>query len=187
MWQIDSRAITDYNASKEKLEALIMFWVLAAGKSAKGATRILMELVDWPDSPFFQIRDNFSRPEGLANKLKLLGCGCHSLKAKAIFTLAHSNINLKTCTIDELEVIPGIGRKTSRAFIVHSRKDAQHAIIDTHILKFLKEQKVKDVPKSTPASKREYERLEGEFLKICKEQKRQVAEFDLEIWKSYAV
>lgn len=184
MWKVDSSKITEYNASNNKLEALIIFWILAAGKTAKGAERILGELVKFPLSPFYQI-NHYKSPEELSIKLKELGCGCHGLKGKSIWSIANSGLDLNSCTISDLELIPGIGKKTSRAFVVHSRKNAQHAIIDTHILKFLQSEKVKNVPKSTPGSKKEYERLEQEFLQICKNRNRIPAEYDLEIWKSY--
>jgi hypothetical protein len=40
MWQIDSKNITNYNASRGELQSMIIFWVLASGKTAKTAEKI---------------------------------------------------------------------------------------------------------------------------------------------------
>jgi len=92
---------------------------------------------------------------------------------------------LRTCSIDELESIFGIGRKTSRCFVMHSRRNAQCAGLDTHILKFLRS-KGHDVPKSTPGSKKKYLEIENLFLKYAKKSNKTIAKFDLDIWKKYA-
>ena len=85
-----------------------------------------------------------------------------------------------------MEKIYGIGRKTSRGFILHTRPNAQCAVLDTHILKFLNEQGAPDVPKSTPPSKSEYERLEKYFLSICRKKKITPAKQDLKVWNYYS-
>ncbi len=184
MWTIDSKNITNFNASRGELQSMIIFWVLAAGKTAKTAEKILTNLVPKRDVPFHQL-ENYTQKK-LATKLKNLGCGCYNAKARTIFELVNSGINLSTCDISELESIYGIGRKTSRGFILHSRSNAQHSVLDVHILKFLRENEVPDVPKSTPSSKKEYERLENIFLNICRKRRISPAKLDLKVWSSYA-
>ena len=164
MWQINSTKITNYNSSKGELQALIIFWVLAAGKTAKNSEKILSLLLPKRELPFTQL-NNYSEKK-LAEKLKSLGCGCYNNKAKTLYQISHSNYDLFKCSLDELEKIYGIGRKTSRGFILHTRKNAQIAILDTHILKYLDQEGIPDVPKSTPPSKSEYECLEKCFLSI---------------------
>jgi thermostable 8-oxoguanine DNA glycosylase len=93
-------------------------------------------------------------------------------------------VNLKTCGPRDLEDIYGIGPKTARAFICWSRSDVSHAILDTHILKWLKQQGVDRVPKSTPTGI-SYMRLEKEFLSRVPASMTP-AEFDLSIWTSFA-
>jgi len=184
MWKIDSSEITNYNASRGEIQALIIFWVLAAGKTAKGAERILSLLLPKKDLPFHQL-EKYSQIK-LTKKLKELGCGCFNNKSRTIYELVHSNINLFKCDISELENIFGIGRKTSRGFILHTRKNAQYAVLDVHILKFLNEKGMPSVPKSTPSGKFEYERLEKCFLSLCRKQKIAPAKYDLQIWNSYS-
>lgn len=184
MWQIDSSKITNYNPSKGELEALIIFWVLAAGKTAKSAEKILFKLIPFKKNPFEQLK-KYSEKK-LALKLQSLGCGCFNNKAKTIYQLINSDLNLFSCLVEDLESIYGIGRKTSRGFVLHTRKNAQCAVLDTHILKFLKEQNAPNVPKSTPSSKSEYERLEKYFLSICRKKGKSPAKLDLEVWNLYS-
>jgi thermostable 8-oxoguanine DNA glycosylase len=98
--------------------------------------------------------------------------------------LVNSKLNLRTCTVEDLESVYGIGSKTARCFIIHSRPDANCAGLDTHILKFLKS-KGHDVPSSTPGRK-QYKQLEQVFLGYVKQSGKSVAEFDLGVWNSYA-
>ena len=147
------------------------------------AEKILANLIPKKATPFHQL-EKYTHQK-LAIKLKELGCGCYNAKSRTIFELVNSKLNLSTCEIHELEKIYGIGRKTSRGFVLHSRSNAQCSVLDTHILKFLKENDVPDVPKSTPSSKLEYERLEKNFLTICRKRKIAPAKLDLKVWSSY--
>jgi thermostable 8-oxoguanine DNA glycosylase len=91
-------------------------------------------------------------------------------------------------TPDILEKIPGVGMKTSRFFLLHSDifyKD-KIAVLDTHILKFIKENIDERAPKSTPVIPLTYRYWEDLFLKWCGNMNKDTAEFDLETWKSYA-
>ena len=91
-------------------------------------------------------------------------------------------IDLETCTAEDLEAIPGIGQKTSRFFITHSRPNQNYAILDTHILAWLKSLGYNDIPKSTPAGKR-YQEIEQLFLFEAKKRNVSAADLDLQIWK----
>lgn len=184
-WEIDSKNITDFNASNGKLESMVIFWILAAGKTAKGAERILSNLLtDDTQLPFEQLK-HFSLIQ-LSKKLKKLGCGCFNAKSRSIYEIVNSNLNLRKCSVDDLDDIYGIGMKTSRCFVLHSRKNAKYSGLDTHILKFLNAYGINDVPKSTPSSKKQYLRLENIFLHICKRERKSPAKLDLEIWNLYS-
>ncbi len=184
MWQIDSKNITNYNASRGELQSMIIFWVLAAGKTAKTAEKILANLIPKRDLPFSQL-EKYSQKK-LSEKLKSLGCGCYNAKSRTIYELIHSKLNLSTCEISDLEKIYGIGRKTSRGFVLHSRKNAQCAVLDVHLLRYLKYNNIHNVPTTTPSSKTEYLRLEKSFLLISKKLRIKPSKLDLEIWKLFS-
>lgn len=188
MKKIDASKITDYNLSHRELESVILFWICAAGKNGDTAANCLYNLLTyWEnltglDSPFLIIRhinENFNLPD----ELRKYGIGCFSIKAKSFIEIAYSGFDLKQCTLKELESIFGIGPKTARCFLIHSRPNQNYAGLDVHVLRFLKD-KGHTVPVSTPSGKKYYE-LEKIFLEYVKESKKTVSEFDLMIWNSY--
>jgi hypothetical protein len=97
------------------------------------------------------------------------------------FYLSGSDSNpLEWTEVELLECIKGIGMKTARFFVMHSRPNQQLACLDTHILAWLKD-KGHDVPKTTPSGKK-YLELETIFLAYCKRMSKLPADLDLEIW-----
>lgn len=182
---IDPTKITNFNATDNQLEEVILFWVLVAGKTAFIVSKALDNLLNGLEgsTPFEKIRG--VRKNFLPDLLKDHGIGCYNLKAKALWELVHSNIDLRTCTVEDLENIYGIGAKTARCFLIHSRPDANCAGLDTHILKFLRA-KGCTVPKGTPSSRKQYQKLEKIFLEYVKESGKSISEFDLEVWNNYA-
>ena len=95
---------------------------------------------------------------------------------------------MKETTTDTLELVPGVGMKSSRFFLLHSDKTYKDriAILDTHILKFIKENIDDRAPKSTPTIRVTYKYWEDLFLYWCQCNNKNVADFDLEVWKSFA-
>ncbi len=196
---VDPSDITNYNLSKHQLQEVLLFWVLAAGKNGTVAARNLDKLMrisgGYVLGPFAALRfmvdrDNYvnsEHPMYFANILKRLGIGCYRHKARTISELVRSNLDLSTCKAEDLERIYGIGMKTSRCFIIHSRQNARYAGLDTHVLKFLNIIGVNKVPKSTPSSKKEYLRLEQAFLEQADKCHRTPADLDLLVWNELKV
>jgi thermostable 8-oxoguanine DNA glycosylase len=184
---LDPSNITKYGLNDKGLEERALFWICAAGKNGTTAAKCLNKLLGvlhgYKFGPFEAIRQAPTLPE----TMKQCGIGCYNSKSRSMKELATSGINLKTCTADELEKIHGIGMKTSRCFLLHTRKGARYAGLDTHILKYLRKRGVEDVPKSTPSTKKQYRRLEKEFLRLADEAGMYPADFDLKIWNQYAV
>lgn len=185
---IDPVRITNFKSTKKDLEEVLLFWICAAGKTAKIASRALDAFLiaqKIRKSPFEIIRQIGRRR--LPGLLKKYGIGCYNQKARTMWELVSSKLNLKKCSIDELEAIYGIGRKTARCFALHTRKNARCAGLDTHVLKYLRD-KGYDAPKQTPSSKKKYLELEEAFIaEADKEMPRKpIAVFDLAIWKKYS-
>lgn len=184
---IDPANITNHQATDYELQEMALFWICAAGKNGTVAARLLnnlLETINPTKTLPFQILRTFTVDE-LAPLLKSTGIGCHGSKAKSMIQLASSGIDLRTCSSEDLERIHGIGMKTSRCFLMHSRPNVKVAALDTHILKYLRAQGI-DAPKSTP-TKKKYLELEEEFLRLAQASGKSVADFDLEIWNSYAI
>jgi thermostable 8-oxoguanine DNA glycosylase len=183
---IDPINITKFNSSKFDLELQLLFWICAAGKNGVTSARCLDRLLTCHESKGktpLQIIDGIDRTIILEDELKRFGIGCYGKKADFFRSLINARLDLKTCTVEELETVKGIGPKTSRCFLIHTRKNQQYAGLDTHVLKFLKE-KGHDVPKSTP-TKKKYKDLEKIFLEYVANSGKTVAEFDLAVWNEY--
>ena len=191
---IDPSKITNYNATDEELEELILFWVCAAGKNGRTAARCLDKFLKLVSDPYGKPMNSIFNAHSLYNlpdTLQACGIGCYNSKAKSFLQLAieciSGRLNLRTCTAGDLEKTHGIGMKTSRCFIIHTRENARYAGLDTHVLKHLKINGVGNVPKSTPGTKKEYLRLEKAFLKLADEIGMLPSRYDLMIWNKYSV
>lgn len=184
---IDPQNITNFNSTKFQLQEVLLFWIAAAGKNAMTTARALDKFLkngrkETGKKMPFDIVKNYNLEE-LATKLKACGFGCYNLKARSYIELVNSKFELTNVTIEELETIPGIGMKTARCFVMHSRSNARCAGLDVHILRYMKKAGYK-VPNSTPAKKK-YLEIEKQFLELADKEAPNVpiAEYDLRIWK----
>lgn len=189
---IDPSNITNYSLNDIELEEHLLFWVLAAGKNGTTAAKLLDKLLYKlggvkGNTPFEKIRMCIERGHNLSEFMRMCGIGCYNNKSRTLTELATSGVDLRTCETTDLEKIYGIGMKTSRCFIMHSRKGARIAGLDTHLLKHLREAGVENVPKSTPGSKKMYMVLEQEFLRLADEAGMSPADYDLYIWNRYSI
>ncbi len=116
----------------------------------------------------FNIIQKMAQKDTIDTELKRVKSGKYSLLGKGLISIAENGPNLTNPKIKEIESIPGISLKTSRFFLMHSYSDFKVAALDTHILKFLNHNKVKEAfnVKATPSSKIKYAILEEAFIKI---------------------
>jgi thermostable 8-oxoguanine DNA glycosylase len=193
---VDPYNITKYNRTETELECFLLFCIVVAGKTAYIQARKLDEFLT-------SVNKRLMLPEDINPFQSLKSADQHGilmeeiLKAKLgqykkIFNsfkyITGKEYNLSRMTPQILEKIPGVGMKTSRFFLLHSDifyKD-KIAILDTHILKFIKENIDDRAPKSTPVIPITYRLWEDMFLSWCRQNNKNVADFDLEVWKSYA-
>jgi thermostable 8-oxoguanine DNA glycosylase len=188
---ITPTTITNFNRTEAELEEFLMFAILVAGKGAEQQAKKLDAFLNGAKERGYK---NYS-PLEYINALKIDNAlttemMCHKLGQYkrllfAFFGILQFKDNLKNVTIEELESVNGIGSKTARFFILHSRPDAQVACLDTHILKWMDEQGYKNIPKATPPKKK-YAEIEKLFLQEAIRHQMTPADLDLTIWKSYA-
>lgn len=187
---IDPTNITDFNRDDYSLQEVFLFWICAAGKKALVVSKSLDEVLKEGHDLFgkdllpFEIINKFEK--SLADILKKHGVGCYNNKSKSMLEISNSNLDLRNCSVEDLENIYGIGPKTARCFIIHTRKNAQYAGLDTHILSFLRDLDY-NVPRSTPSSRKKYKEIESLFLNLVKEYNTTVQELDLKIWNKYRI
>jgi len=185
---IDPNTITNYNRSEEELEEFLMFAILVEGKTAKTQAEKLNQFLsrsmhENSGKPFQHIQ-HLLEWGWLDLRMREFKLGQYKRIGHAFTEILKFKGRLKSVTLEELESVKGIGSKTARFFLLHSRKDVKCAVLDTHILKWLGTLGHK-VPKSTPA-KKTYSVLEKIFLNIAETRKISPADLDLMIWKSYA-
>lgn len=182
---IDPTKVTVYNRNTKELEEFLLFCIAVAGKNATTTSKNLEALLaygsDYCDGSPYEIVTTINQIRPLNLVLKDFGFGCHGLKAKGFLGAARSGLDLMKCRAIDLENIPGIGMKTSRYFILHSRRGAQVACFDTHLLKWMSYYTGYTIPKQTPTGKK-YLELEKVFLDIAKSMNISPADLDLKIW-----
>ena len=194
---IDATKISNFSLSDSDLEENILFWIVAAGKNGTTSARLLNNLLEEIQLLTYPLPDNVTPFQTVkfsngVNNLRMLmkahGIGNHKMKSQAFWELVHSDINLRSCSLDDLIKIHGIGRKTAAGFLLHTRPNVRLACLDTHVLKFLRDYGIMGVPKSTPGKRsKKYTELEDQFLAIADWWQIDLAELDLAIWNHYRV
>jgi thermostable 8-oxoguanine DNA glycosylase len=193
---IDPYNITNFNRTEEQLQEFLLFCIVVAGKTAYIQAKKLQEFFDsvnarlmMPDhvSPFQSIKS--SNQHGiLLEEIQKAKLGQYKKIYSAFKFLAEQKYDLTKMKPGDLELIPGVGMKTSRFFLLHSNRTYKNniAVLDTHILKFIKENIDDRAPKSTPTISVTYKYWEDVFLYWCELNNKNVAEFDLQVWNSYS-
>jgi len=194
--KIDPYNITNYSRTEEELQLFLLFCIVVAGKTAYIQAEKLEQFLCsvnkrlmMPENvkPFQSLKS--AEQHGiLFEEIKLAKLGQYKKIFSGFKYISEREYNLSRMTPKILEEIPGVGMKTSRFFLLHSDtfyKD-KIAILDTHILKFIRENIDDRAPKSTPVIPLTYRFWEDMFLDWCKKNDKNVAEFDLDVRKSYA-
>lgn len=175
----------------DKVPALqdhLLFTIFVCNKQADRTRQVLNQFyggVTIKESPFNYVA-RLIRERKLDRRLKACRCGQYGRIGKALRQLIQKKLDVTTCTLDQLEEIHGIGQKSSRFFLMYGRGVRDVAVLDTHVLRWLHNCGVKDVPRGTPTSKKKYRELEQIFLRLCKEMGQEPNKLDFEVWKTGA-
>jgi thermostable 8-oxoguanine DNA glycosylase len=182
---INPNEITNYNRTQDELEEFLLFCVMVAGKGAKQTAMKLDEFLSHRDgkSPLGFVEDLINEGS-LDYMMRLFKLGQYGRLASAFAGIVKFKDRLKEVSANELESVSGIGPKTARFFLLHSRENIQHAVLDTHILKWLRSHG-ENAPKSTPSGEK-YLQLEQRFLNLAKDYQMSIADLDLAVWKQYS-
>jgi thermostable 8-oxoguanine DNA glycosylase len=186
---INPTNITNYNRNQRELEEFLMFCIMVAGKSAKQTAQklnLFLSKRENNESPLEYVDALLHEELGinLEQAMRNGRLGQYGRLKKAFAGILKFQGHLHEVSVEDLESINGIGPKTARFFILHSRKNARHAVLDTHILKWLKLHG-ENAPKSTPSGNK-YIQLENRFLQLANDYNMSVADLDLSVWKQYS-
>lgn len=187
---INPAEVTNYNRIQSELEEFILFCINVAGKkSAIEAPKLEVFIERAKDitkesTPFNCIRKliKLGRLNEIMHWAKL---SPYAQRYNSYVAVAKIK-DLQTVTLNRLLQVPGIGLKTARFFLSHSREDFDEPMLDTHILRFLRDQGYSDAPKSTPTNENTYHYFANIFKNIARQLGKSVTDLDLEIWKQYS-
>lgn len=187
---INPAKVTNYNRTQYELEEFILFCINVAGKkSAIEAPKLEVFIeraknITKETTPFNCIRKliKLGRLNEIMHWAKL---SPYAQRYNSYVAVAKVK-DLQTVTLNRLLQVPGIGLKTARFFLSHSREDFDEPMLDTHILRFLRDQGHADAPKSTPSNENTYRYFANIFKNIARQLGKSVTDLDLEIWKQYS-
>ena len=183
--QIKPIEITNFSRTTAELQSFFLFGLFCAGKNSDYASKCLARLLTncTGDTPF-QILKELGET-GIHNALVASKIGQYTRLTKAVMDAV--DLDLATCTLQDLMKVHGVGHKTARFFLLHTRPDCQCAVLDTHILKWLRDNQV-DAPQNTPTSAKQYTALEKQFLFLARANFpfMSIADVDLMLWSKYS-
>lgn len=177
-----------FDRTDAELQECLLFCICVAGKKAATQIRLLHVFLNsgYPELSPFENISKMDRKGELVTRLQNARLGQYTRLVHCFRDLINRGLDLSTCTVEDLESIHGIGPKTARFFLSCNRQNVRHGVIDTHLLKFMKQYLGLSVPSSTPSNQKEYLRLESEWLKYVDSTGVNAAELDLAVWKIYA-
>ncbi len=164
---------TNFSRTADELEEFFLFCICVAGKNAEQQAVKLDTFLR-----FIKGRRKISTFEAIAKmwvqdlRAALIHSklGKYDLLSRGFRYAARelSQDALRNARWSLLEMVPGVSWKTAKFFILHSRPAQKIAVLDTYVLKFLKQRfPTMRVPKSSPQHPDHYEVLESLFLAEC--------------------
>ena len=178
---INPKACTNFNRTVDELQEFLIFCICVANKNADRTADTINRFLSRRregQTPFEFIRE---LGPGLHNTLVAHKVGQYHRIECAIKGCL--DLDLATCSLHDLLEVTGIGPKTARYFLLHTRQDCDYAVLDTHILSFMRQHDLQ-VPKLTPGNEKQYQQLEKQWIALRKRiaPKMQPADFDLLVW-----
>ena len=113
-------------------------------------------------SPYELVRS----ARNLEGTLHRAGATPHTLRAKTFRALAQRDLAPEKADFETLASVPGVGSKTAKFYLTHSRAGERHAVLDTHLLGWMRDHGVR-APRHTPGSPTQYRKLEQQYLALA--------------------
>lgn len=187
--RINPKEITDLNRTTAQKEKFLLFCVLCAGKSSDVMAEKLEQLLEPVNSsgPRFELKAtpldyliNLLRSGRLREVLEKHKIGKYDLLTK--FVEKVKDWDTTEWSRKALVTIPGISYKTASLYRMHCFGD-KIACLDTHVLRWLRTEGFKGVPKASPSNWDIYRHWENVFLGECYKREVEPNHFDLDLWK----
>jgi thermostable 8-oxoguanine DNA glycosylase len=185
--QIDPKKITNFSRTDSELQSFWIFSCVVAGKNSDFAANVISKLLqkaNWTErTPFEYFRE--LGEIGIRNALVASKSGNYTRITR--FISESLSLDLRTATHEQLMGIHGIGPKSSAFFLLHTRPNLELAVLDVHLLCYLRDKGV-DAPRQTPSNIKKYLELQNQFLCLAKIDFpfMSIADIDLLIWTKYS-
>jgi len=190
---IDPSNVTDPARTAAELEEFLFFCIVVAGKNADQQAAKLERFLGGR-GPFAFVRA-CDRNGTLEARLREARLGKYALLARSFRALARSGADLRACPWEDLTRYPGIGIKTAKFFVLHSRPGEMHGVLDTHVLGWMRDHGVPAgrrplaVPRHSPQDPVAYRFWETLYFGMVARRHAggpgavDWARFDLDLWK----
>lgn len=161
------------------LQWRLVYSIFVANKTAEFADNKTLDFIGICDPEYLPFDYIKVLGDSLERILREVGCGQYRRTVPAIKGIV--DLDLRTCTVDDLEAIHGIGMKTSRFYLMWIGRGDDIAALDVHVLRWLKGLGY-NVPKNTPSSKKQYRKIEKWFLHEARKRNMTPRELDWAVW-----
>ena len=192
---IDPNNVTNPARTPAELEEFLLFCVVVAGKNADQQSAKLERFLGGR-RPFAYIRASH-RDGKLGARLQEVRIGKYALLGRSFSELAHAETDLGAATWERLAQFPGIGIKTAKFFILHSRPRQMHGVLDTHVLAWMRDHWTPHgprglaVPRHSPQDPKAYRFWETVYFGMVSDRHHRGgapaaidwAKFDLDLWR----
>ncbi len=192
---IDPNNVTNPARTAAELEEFLLFCVVVAGKNADQQAAKLERFLGGR-KPFAFVRAS-DRDGTLDGRLRDVRLGKYSLLGRSFRDLSRSGADLGTCGWEDLTRFPGIGIKTAKFFVLHSRPSEMHGVLDTHVLGWMRDHweaagpRPAAVPRHSPQDPASYRFWETVYFGMVTARHHRGANgaavdwarFDLDLWK----
>jgi len=181
---VDLTKVTNFQRTLFELQEFWLVAICVAGKNGPKQAKKVHDFLDGQagNTPFAKVRKMIDGDK-LLKRLKFVKMGQYNRIERAF--RESLDLDLEKCTLDDLTRIKGVGNKTSRFYLLHSRPDCEYVVLDTHMLRFLREIcGLKNIPKSTPSNPEQYTAIERMAREAINDKfpNDTLADADLKIW-----
>lgn len=156
---VNPKDITHYDRTDAQLQTFWVFCILVAGKNSDTTSRLVHRLLTNlrtdGETPFEKLKGLGELD--LHNILVANRVGQYGRIKRAL--LESAQLDLRTCTRQDLLNVHGVGPKTARFFLLHTREFCEEIVLDTHILRWMRDVCGVPAPKNTPQNIMEYDDL----------------------------
>lgn len=180
---ITDENLINYQRTDEELQLFLLYCGFSVGKSRRHAQTSLAALLDMGKGklPFDRLRWLVTN-DRLSQAVVDCRIGGMTRITGFLQDCASRHLDLRDGAVESYLDLHGIGLTKSRFFMLCTREGARYAVLDRHILQYLRDSGCPDVPKDPPKGLKAYVRLEAFFAMLADKAGESCAVHNLQNW-----